>query len=346
MTDLCRALQRRGHDVFIALRPTNEWQEHLDFLPDGRVLHVSVRNPFGVLSAKRLGSYARKHRIDVIHAHLPRDYFPGSLASTLAKNAKFVLTRHHAQLLKPFNRFALKNLSAGVAASKEIERSLSVVFPPHKLRTVANGVDMEFLAGLDKDALAKEFREFHGIADDAFVVGMIGELTGQGGQREFVLAAGEVAKQHPSSHFILIGTDPTATQTNRRELVRLTEVLGLAGKFLFLDHAGDSYGLFSATDVLLPSLDWEYPGRDVLEAVSLETAVLQLKGVNSKPFFDIEEILLEKAEALDIATLVGRLAGDRETLDGAVRRSIESVARSHSIDFTAGEIEKVYTKLK
>src|SRR5690606_27232423 len=32
--DLSRALQERGHKVFAAVRPTNEWRRHIDFLPD------------------------------------------------------------------------------------------------------------------------------------------------------------------------------------------------------------------------------------------------------------------------------------------------------------------------
>ncbi|HMJ09518.1 MAG TPA: hypothetical protein VK468_10960, partial [Pyrinomonadaceae bacterium] len=41
--DLCRGLQSRGHEVFAALRPTNEWQGRLDFIPPENVLHVSIR---------------------------------------------------------------------------------------------------------------------------------------------------------------------------------------------------------------------------------------------------------------------------------------------------------------
>ena len=49
--DLCRGLASRGHEVFVALRPTSEWQARLDFIPPENVLRVSIRNSFGVLSA-------------------------------------------------------------------------------------------------------------------------------------------------------------------------------------------------------------------------------------------------------------------------------------------------------
>ena len=55
LVDLCRELTTRGHEVFVALRPTNEWQDRLDFLPPERFLHVSIRNSFGMFSARRIG---------------------------------------------------------------------------------------------------------------------------------------------------------------------------------------------------------------------------------------------------------------------------------------------------
>ncbi|MCA1608054.1 MAG: hypothetical protein LC730_01150, partial [Acidobacteria bacterium] len=51
LVDLTRGLHRRGHEVFVALRPTNEWQTRLSFLPPENIFHVSIRNSFGVLSA-------------------------------------------------------------------------------------------------------------------------------------------------------------------------------------------------------------------------------------------------------------------------------------------------------
>ncbi|MCA1589135.1 MAG: glycosyltransferase, partial [Acidobacteria bacterium] len=76
LVDLTRGLHRRGHEVFVALRPTNEWQTRLSFLPPENIFHVSIRNSFGVLSAMRIAEFVRDNRIDIIHAHVARDYIP------------------------------------------------------------------------------------------------------------------------------------------------------------------------------------------------------------------------------------------------------------------------------
>jgi len=76
LIDLCRGLATRGHEIFVALRPTNEWQERFDFLPKGNFLHVSLRNSFGVLSAQKIAEYVGENKIEIVHAHLGRDYIP------------------------------------------------------------------------------------------------------------------------------------------------------------------------------------------------------------------------------------------------------------------------------
>ena len=90
--DLCRGLKDRGHDVFVALRPTNQWQHRLDFLPPENILRVSIRNSFGVLSAMRIADFVRENEIQIVHAHVARDYIPASIAVSAAKGSK--VTRH------------------------------------------------------------------------------------------------------------------------------------------------------------------------------------------------------------------------------------------------------------
>src|SRR5688572_19809034 len=143
LVDLCRGMANRGHDIFVALRPTNDWQHRLDFLAPERIFHVSIRNSFGVLSAMRLADFVRENEIQIVHAHVARDYIPTSIACMAAKDAKFVLTRHVLFPLKPFNRFALKNLSKAIAVSDAVGAGLKKIFPASKVEVIANGIDID-----------------------------------------------------------------------------------------------------------------------------------------------------------------------------------------------------------
>src|SRR3954468_2229915 len=110
LVDLSRAMIARGHEVFFALRPTNNWQHHLDFVPPENFLHVSIRNSFGMFSAKRIARFIESKEIDVLHAHVARDYVAASVACRIAGGrAKLVLTRHVVFPMKPFHKFAPRN---------------------------------------------------------------------------------------------------------------------------------------------------------------------------------------------------------------------------------------------
>ena len=110
VADLCSELVARGSEVFIALRPSNKWQDRLEFLDPDHLLHVSIRNSFGMFSANRIAKFCVSHGIDVIHAHVARDYLAAAVAARSA-NARLVITRHVVFPMKPFHRLALRNAS-------------------------------------------------------------------------------------------------------------------------------------------------------------------------------------------------------------------------------------------
>src|SRR5690606_16816494 len=272
--DLSRALRDRGHEVFAAVRPTNEWRQHIDFLPEPNVLTVSIRNSIGVFSASRIAKFARENRIDIIHAHIARDYIPASIACALAKDAKFVLTRHVTLPLKPFNRFALKNVARAIGVSSGVSEELKRTFPAEKIRTIPNGIDTAHWLDAEREKLRGEFRAFHKIPDDVPLIGTVGELLQIKGQREFILAANETLKKHPNARFLIAGKDNSLDKAFRRELKRLAAVFGIADNFLWLDWVDDTAQLYSALDIFVSASHAESFGISMLEAIVSETPVI------------------------------------------------------------------------
>lgn len=274
LVDLCRGLHEAGHEVFLALRPTNEWQHRLSFLPPGRILHVTLRNSFGMFSAKRIARFMKRNEIGIIHAHLARDYIPASLAARLAGNASFVLTRHVMFGIKPYYRFALGNLSMAIGVSEPAGAALREVFSDEKVTVIRNGIDPSGLESSNRTARRDAFRTEQGIPQGVGLIGVVGELTENKGQKDFLLAAGTISAAHPSSRFILVGRDNTAGGAQRRELRRLAEVLGLTDRVLFLDWVEDTETLFSAIDVLVSSSYSESFGMAILEAMAYATPIV------------------------------------------------------------------------
>jgi glycosyltransferase involved in cell wall biosynthesis len=272
--DLARGLQARGHEIFVAVRPTSEWQDRLSFIPPERFLQVSIRNSFGVFSAKRIAAFVKENEIDVVHAHVARDYIPASIACLAAKPARFVITRHVLFPLKPFNKFALKNLSAAIGVSDAAGFELSRVFPVEKIHVIPNGLAIDAPSAGDTSLLRAEFREFHSLPADAPVVGTLGELKELKGQRDFVLAAQQVASRMPEVRFVIVGKDNSSDRAFRRELKRLVKVFGLEEKFLWLDWLEDTSPFFAAIDLFVSPSRSESFGLALLEAMTQGKAIV------------------------------------------------------------------------
>jgi L-malate glycosyltransferase len=347
LIDLCRGLQRRGHEVFVALRPTCEWQERLDFLPPENVLRVSIRNSFGIFSAQKIAEFARARGVEIVHAHVARDYIPASLVCRLTKSSKLVLTRHVLFPLKPFHRFALKNAARVVAVSRPTADVLRNVFPPEKIAVVPNGIELEKWSKANREQLRREFRFEHNISFDALVVATVGELKLLKGQRDFVLAAKIVAEKFPAAHFVVVGQDNSLQREFRGELKRLVKVFGLENRFLWLNWVEDTAPLLAATDVFVSASHSESFGLAILEAMASATAVAATETEGARALIENGATgrLAPVKEPVALAEAVGELLRDEALRIRLGENARRFVAEKFSLERMIDEIEKIYAGL-
>lgn len=344
--DLCRELTRRGHDVFVALRPTNEWQERLDFLPPERFLHVSIRNAFGMFSAKKITGFIEKERIDVVHAHEARDYLAASIASRIAGPVDLVVTRHLLSPLKPFHRFALRNVGAAIAVSHGVNVQLKKIFPEEKIFVIPNGIDTTRGTAAGREKQGREFRSFHGIPFDVPVVATIGELKVLKGQRDFVLAAHEIAKRFPNCRFVVAGKDNSIDKKFRRELKRLVKVFGMEERFLWLDWLDDIAPLLDAADIFVSPAHTESFGLAILDAMAAGRAVVATETDGAKELLQDPEVLAPVKDPLKLAgRIMALLEDDRRRI--ALGEKLRNIAgKSFGLDRMVDATEKLYQGLR
>lgn len=312
LVDLCRELIVRGHEVFVALRPTNEWQSRLDFIPPENFLHVSIRNSFGMFSAKRIARFIENKKIDILHAHVARDYLAASIACRNASQAKLILTRHVVFPMKPFHRFALRNVDAAIAVSSGVQTQLERIFPAKKVTLIPNGINVADQTAEIKNALAAEFREFHNIPPVAPLVVTLGELKVLKGQRDFVLAANEILKRHPDCRFVIAGKDNSIDKKFRRELRRLVKVLGHDERFIWLDWLDDISPLVSAADIFVSPSHSESFGLAILDAMAAGTPVVATATDGAKELMKGTDALAPVKDPLALADKICEFLDDAE----------------------------------
>lgn len=348
LLDLTRELKTRGHDVFIALRPSNEWQSRFDFLPGENFLHVSIRNSFGVFSAERIAKFVRENNIEIIHAHTGRDYLPASIVCRITKNTKFVLTRHVLFPMKPFHRFALKNVSKAIAVSPAVATNLQKIFPKEKIVLISNGINTENRAGEPGESLNKDFRFLHNVPFDAQLVGTIGELKVLKGQRDFVLAANLVSRKFPDAYFVIVGKDNSIRQEFRQELKRLVKVLNLGNRFLWLNWVEDTAPLLAALDVFVSASHTESFGLAMLEAMASAKAIVATETEGARELIQNEKTgkLVPLKEPVHLAEAIGEFLEDKNLRETLGKNARENAKERFSLEKMIDETEKLYQKLR
>jgi glycosyltransferase involved in cell wall biosynthesis len=344
LVDLCRELTLRGHEVFVALRPTNEWQERLDFIPEENFLHVSIRNSFGMFSAKRIARFIETNGIDVLHAHVARDYVAASIACRIAGGAKLVLTRHVVFSLKPFHRFALRNVDAAIAVSPGVRMELERIFPAEKVTLIPNGIDVVDHPEDAKNALAAEFRRFHEIPADTPLVVTLGELKVLKGQRDFVLAANEIIKRHPECRFVVAGTDNSIDKKFRRELRRLVKVLGHEKRFIWLDWLDDISPLLHAADIFVSPSHSESFGLAILDAMANGTPVVATATDGAKELLKGTNALAPIKDPLALADKICEFLDDDECRRFLGSQLQATALENFGLNAMADATEAVYLK--
>lgn len=346
--DLCKGLQSRGHEVFVVVRPSNQWQERLNFLPKENIFSVSIRNSFGIFSAQKIAKIIREKQIEKVHAHVARDYFPTSLACRIAKTAQFFLTRHSLSPMKTFYRFALTNLAKSIALSEKMKSDVERVFPKEKVVFIADGIDLPEISPESRQKMRESFRFENEIPFDSLFIGTIGELKEENGQRDFVLAAQIVAEKFPDSYFTVIGEDTTASKSFRRELKRMVKVFGLEKRFLWLNWVEDLTAFLNSLDVLVSPAQTKKFSWTILEAMANQIAIVTTDIETVEEMLKDNEmgLIVPIKEPVKLADAISRILSDEDLRIKFGEKAKINVKDNFSLQKMIDETEKVYQSIK
>ena len=272
VADLARALVSRGHAVHLAVRPESPLREPLAGVT-ASWHELPLRNSLDVQSARAIAELIKLHDIDIVHAHVGRDYLVAALACRHAEKAKLILTRHH---YLPLNRSAiyrwmLGDVAAVIAVSDSVRASVleRLQLPPDRARTIPNWIDPERFQPIARDAARAMFR-----LRGSVVVACIGQLTPAKGQEEFVCAAARVTQMRPDIEFVLGGEESDDAKPFTARLAGIAESSGLGEKLKFMGRVRNIPYLLAAVDVVvIPSWDEGF-SLVTIEALAARRAVL------------------------------------------------------------------------
>ena len=126
VSDLASALNQRGHDVHLVVRSESPLRSVLAGTPSLTWHELPLRNAIDLSSVIALKRIIRDHRIEIVHAHVARDYPVSGLAAKLT-HTPFVVTRHHFNPLKGARAYAwtFGDMNRVIAVSRSVAASLA-----------------------------------------------------------------------------------------------------------------------------------------------------------------------------------------------------------------------------
>ena len=343
--DLTRSLVQRGHQVFAALVPSTPLLDELLHVPASNLLTLPLKNALDLASARRLAGFVRERQIEIVHAHVARDYPLAAYAARRA-GARFVITRHVPFALSKLHRLTLANVACVIAVSESVAHQLSArgIVTAAKIRVIPNGVDLRrFVATAHHPQREKLNHDLPSSA--SLFAGTIGELSEVKGQDDFVRAAALVAKQEfADTGFIIAGADNAPGQQNRARIEQLIARENLQTRVYLLGYVPDVAPLLASLDVYVSAARAEAFGLALVEAMACGVPCIATAtdGARSIIEDDVSGRLVPIGDAAALARAVMDLLRDavaRARLGAAGRKRVHE---SFSLERMADATEEVY----
>lgn len=348
LIDLVSVLAARGHEAHVAVRPRSSLRAALTVRTDIKLLPLALRNAFDLPSAFQLALYLRRHDIEVLHAHLARDYPLAAFAASLS-NTPLVISRHLLFPLKKLHRWTLRPVKRIICVSEGVARAMreSDIGVENKIVVVHNGIEVEKYA--DEHSCRNGIVLRRALDFDArFLVGTIGELAAHKGHEEFLRAAAAVIQRRDDVAFIIAGEDSTEAKRYRAHLEWLIGELGLKKYVRLLGWVDDVASLYNALDIFVSAARTEPFGLVLVEAMaSGKPAVVATMTDGAREILEHEVtgILVPIGDAKRLTIAVERLLNDEHFRRMLSERARCVAQKRFSLDRMADAVEAIYEQV-
>ena len=331
--------QRYARRLYVLSRSATEASAREARLRRFKALGVPVtlarheaRSPAGL---GELCGWLRAERVALLHTHSFKPNLYGRMAGILTRQTGLRIVAHyHNQyddkwacadtlaLERELARASDRLVACSQAVGEHVASRVGVARAD--IAVVPNGVQAQHFAGGD----APRARATFGLPAQAPVVGVVGRLSEQKGQEDFLQAAHAIRRARPDARFVLAGSADDPQLLARLEALAAHEAL--AGAVHFLGHVGDMAALYAALDVLVAPSRWEGFGLMLAEAMAAGLPIVATR-VGAIP-----EVAGERAAVLVPPRDIGALAAAVTALlaDPARLRAMGEAGRAQAARFS------------
>jgi glycosyltransferase involved in cell wall biosynthesis len=224
------------------------------------VMALDMRNELDLTTAWRLGSWLRRHNVDILHMHDPHAHSIGLLACLRVPRVRKVVSRRvdrppHRNLLSRY-KYTLPDIQY-VAVSEAVRKvMLESGIAADAVRTVHDGVDLGRIDAVQETVSVS--------SAGARVIGTVGHLDGSKGHRYLLQAMRQVRQVEPKACLVIVGEGRL-----RADLEAEASALGLRDAICFTGFRRDVLALIRGFEIFAFSSTLEALGTSVLDAMAL-----------------------------------------------------------------------------
>jgi len=321
--------------VFAALSPRSPVRATLSSLPPESIIELPMRNSLNFRTAMKLSRFVRANNIEIVHAHVARDY-PLAALATGRSQAQLVLTRHVLFPLNRIHKLTLRRTSRVIAVSQAVANSLhrANIFECEKIITIHNGIEVDRFAHAAKD----------GPKDHKLRVGMVGHIAPIKGQEDFVRAAAIVRAHRDDVEFIIAGEDKAHSGENRAALEKLIDDLELNHSIKLIGWVDDVANLLSTLDLFVSPARSEPFGLSIVEAMAAGVPVVATASEGAREIIRDNQTgrLVPVGDSEAMATAIIELLNDPSERKRLANNAAVSVQEHFSLEIMVERTEQVY----
>jgi len=287
----------------------------------------------------------RRERPHIVHTHAWGTLLEGLIAARLAgvpivvhgEHGTLQLCRRHRLL----QRLGWSRVDRILSVSTRLAERMAheVGFPPDRIRTIHNGVDLSrFQARISR----QDARGRLGLALDAPVVGAVGRLVPVKDHATLVDAIARLDRDGVRPTLAIAGDGPVRPAIEER-----AAALGIGDRVRLLGHREDIDVVFAALDVFVLSSVSEGLNNTILEAMAagLPVVATRVGGADEMVLDGSTGLLVAPGSPEQLAAALGRLLTDPAMAAAMGQAGRLRAERDFDLGRTILEYERVYTDL-
>jgi glycosyltransferase involved in cell wall biosynthesis len=213
-----------------------------------------------------------------------------------------------------------------------------------RVQVIFNGIDHERL----EIETTKNIRNELKLENGTRLVGCIGRIIPQKGQKSLLLAIPEVIRRYPETFFLIIGDVFLKEEGYKKELLEIIKKNRIEDRVKFTGFRMDIGDIMKSLDILVfPSIAPESFGLSILEAMAIGKPVVASNtgGVSEIIEDGITGMLIEPNHPEQIADRIIRLFSDQEMYDTIAQNAKEVANKRFSLQKYVAAMEEAFREV-